>query len=72
VGLHRFSCLNKCDSFQVRFTVLIESSASSDKTWDVALWHNFENYDEWTSLSLQSISEPSVVRASSLMATCTI
>ncbi|KAF1841878.1 glycoside hydrolase family 36 protein [Cucurbitaria berberidis CBS 394.84] len=44
----------------VRFTVLIESSAGSEKTWDVALWHNFENHDKWTSLSLEAIPEPSV------------
>jgi hypothetical protein len=54
------------DKESVRFTVLIESSASSDKSWDVALWHNFESVDEWKSLSLKSISEPSVVRQSSL------
>ncbi|KAF2192639.1 glycoside hydrolase family 36 protein [Zopfia rhizophila CBS 207.26] len=46
----------------VRFTVLIESSASSEKAWDVALWHNFENRDQWTSLSLHSVQEsPSVL-----------
>jgi hypothetical protein len=45
----------------VTFTVLIESSASSDKTWEVALWHNFEHRDKWTSLTLNAISEPSVM-----------
>ncbi|KAF2030319.1 raffinose synthase protein-like protein Sip1 [Setomelanomma holmii] len=50
----------------VRFTVLIESSAGSDKTWDVALWHNFEGIHQWTSLSLMPSSEPdvTVVKAS--------
>jgi len=36
----------------VRFTVLIETSAGSDKTWEAALWHNFEDKDKWTSLNL--------------------
>ncbi|KAH3950293.1 hypothetical protein HBI81_245810 [Parastagonospora nodorum] len=48
------------DTTSVRFTVLIESSASSEKTWDVALWHNFEDSNQWTSLSLQPASEPNV------------
>lgn len=46
---------------QVRFTVLIESSAGSEKTWEVALWHSFEGANNWTSLQLNSIAEPSVV-----------
>ena len=36
----------------VQFTVLIETSAGSDKTWEAALWHNFEDKDKWTSLNL--------------------
>ncbi|KAF1913813.1 raffinose synthase protein-like protein Sip1 [Ampelomyces quisqualis] len=49
------------DQKSVRFTVLIESSAGSDKTWDVALWHNFEHVQKWTSLALQPVSEPNVM-----------
>ncbi|KAF2132220.1 glycoside hydrolase family 36 protein [Dothidotthia symphoricarpi CBS 119687] len=41
----------------VRFTVLLESSAGSQKDWEVALWHNFENDDKWTSSSLTSSPE---------------
>lgn len=36
---------------QVKITVLLESSSKKD--WQVALWSNFENRDEWTSSSLQ-------------------
>jgi hypothetical protein len=46
---------------RVTFTVLIESSAGSSKTWEVALWHNFEHRDKWTSLNLNATSEPSVM-----------
>jgi hypothetical protein len=46
---------------RVTFTVLIESSAGSSKDWEVALWHNFEHRDEWTSLPLNATSEPSVM-----------
>ncbi|KAL6712570.1 hypothetical protein ACN47E_000447 [Coniothyrium glycines] len=48
------------DKQSVRFTVLVESSIGSDKSWDVALWHNYENLNKWTSLSLQAAPEPSV------------
>ncbi|KAF2823401.1 glycoside hydrolase [Ophiobolus disseminans] len=41
----------------VRFTVLIESSAGSEKTWEVALWHNFEHVEKWTKLTLQPSAE---------------
>ncbi|KAH8710191.1 raffinose synthase protein-like protein Sip1 [Phaeosphaeriaceae sp. PMI808] len=44
----------------VRFTVLIESSSGSNRNWEVALWHNFEHVDKWTSLNLTPSSEPSV------------
>jgi len=40
----------------VQFTVLIETSAGSDKTWEAALWHNFEDKDKWTSLNLNPAS----------------
>lgn len=49
------------DQESVRFTVLIESAASSEKSWDVALWHNFEHVDRWTSLSLQAVQQPNVM-----------
>src|SRR5690242_3962295 len=54
------------DRKTVKFTVLIESSAGSDKTWEAALWHNFEDEDKWTSLNLEPAPEPSltVVKAS--------
>jgi hypothetical protein len=50
----------------VKFTVLIESSAGSDKKWEAALWHNFDDREKWTSLSLKPAPEPSltVVKAS--------
>ncbi|RYO23770.1 hypothetical protein AA0111_g9076 [Alternaria arborescens] len=48
------------DRESVRFTVVIESSAGSAKTWEVALWHNFDTLDQWTSTSLQSSNEASV------------
>lgn len=50
----------------VKFTVLIESSEGSEKTWEAALWHNFEDKDKWTSLNLKPASEPSltIVKAS--------
>ncbi|KAF1942148.1 glycoside hydrolase [Clathrospora elynae] len=48
------------DRDSVRFTVLIESSAGSEKTWEVALWHNLESQDKWTSSSLEPNTEPSV------------
>ncbi|KAL5117678.1 hypothetical protein ACEQ8H_004426 [Pleosporales sp. CAS-2024a] len=44
----------------VRFTVLIESSAGSEKTWQVALWHNFQDPAQWTSLTFEPVSQPSV------------
>jgi len=44
----------------VRFTVLIESSITSEKTWEVALWHNLQSRNQWTSLRLESMAEPSV------------
>ena len=52
------------DRESVRFTVVIESSAGSAKTWEVALWHNFDTLDQWTSTSLQSSNEASVVSIS--------
>ncbi|KAF2007168.1 glycoside hydrolase family 36 protein [Amniculicola lignicola CBS 123094] len=49
----------------VRFTVLIESSSSTDKDWNVSLWHNFHDSAEWTSLSLEPSQEsPSVMTVS--------
>ncbi|KAF1832731.1 glycoside hydrolase [Decorospora gaudefroyi] len=48
------------DRESVRFTVLIESSAGSEKTWEVALWHNFDTLDKWTSSSLTPVAEPAV------------
>jgi len=48
-------------SAKVKFTVLIESAAGSQKTWEVALWHNFDASDQWTSSSLKPSAEPSVV-----------
>lgn len=50
----------------VKFTVLIESSAASEKKWEAALWHNFDHRETWTSLSLKPAPEPSltVVNAS--------
>lgn len=50
----------------VKFTVLIESSAGSEKTWEAALWHNFDDREKWTSLSLKPAPEPAltVVKAS--------
>ncbi len=44
----------------VKFTVLIESSEGSDKTWEAALWHNFEDKEKWTSLNFKPASEPSL------------
>ncbi|KAI8937818.1 hypothetical protein NX059_005512 [Plenodomus lindquistii] len=44
----------------VRFTVVIESSAGSDRSWEVALWNNLEAHDQWSSLSLKPMVEPSV------------
>ncbi|KAF1366074.1 raffinose synthase protein-like protein Sip1 [Lizonia empirigonia] len=44
----------------VKFTVLIESSAGSEKKWEAALWHNFGDCEKWTSLSLRPASEPSL------------
>ena len=38
--------------------MLIESPISTEKTWNVALWHNFEAQDKWTSLSLEPVQEP--------------
>lgn len=51
---------------RVRFTVLIESSFGSEKPWEVALWHNLESHDKWTTLNLKAIPEPSltIVRTS--------
>lgn len=57
------------DQPQVRFTVLIESAASAGKSWDVALWHNFEHVDKWTSLSLQAAQQPNVVSPAKLVDT---
>lgn len=50
----------------VKFTVLIESSLGSERTWEAALWHNFEDKETWTSLALESTPDPSltVVKAS--------
>lgn len=48
------------DKASVKFTVLIESSAGSEKTWEAALWHNFDDREKWTSLNLKSVPEPSV------------
>ncbi|KAF2205960.1 raffinose synthase protein-like protein Sip1 [Delitschia confertaspora ATCC 74209] len=42
---------------KVTFTVLIESSSSSEKTWSVALWHNFDP-DKWQSLNLKEVPNP--------------
>jgi hypothetical protein len=44
----------------VKFTVLIESSAGSEKKWEAALWHNFDDKEKWTSLSLKPAPEPSL------------
>jgi hypothetical protein len=44
----------------VQFNVLIETSAGSDKTWEAALWHNFEDKDKWTSLNLKPAPEPNL------------
>lgn len=44
----------------VKFTVLIESSAGSDKTWEAALWHNFDDKEKWTSLDLRPAPAPSL------------
>jgi hypothetical protein len=44
---------------QVKFTVLIESSAA--KPWNVALWHNFNSREKWSSLALQQVDEPQSV-----------
>ncbi|KAF2709665.1 glycoside hydrolase family 36 protein [Pleomassaria siparia CBS 279.74] len=41
----------------VKFTVLIESSLATEKGWDVALWHNFEDREKWTSLSLEPLQD---------------
>ncbi|KAF2476544.1 raffinose synthase protein-like protein Sip1 [Lindgomyces ingoldianus] len=47
----------------VRITVLVESSITSQKSWNVSLWHNFEDRDKWTSLSLEPAPvPPSVLR----------
>jgi hypothetical protein len=47
-------------SQSVRFTVLIESSQKNP--WNVALWHNFDNQERWTSLSLQPLDrQPSTI-----------
>ena len=57
-----------CDRETVKFTVLIESSASSEKKWEAALWHNFDDKEKWTSLNLKPAPEPSltVVKASQI------
>lgn len=54
------------DRTTVNFTVLIESSIGSEKTWEAALWHNFDDKEKWTSLNLKPAPEPSltVVKAS--------
>lgn len=44
----------------VKFAVLIESSPGSEKTWEAALWHNFEARDKWTSLALKPAPEPCI------------
>ncbi|KAH9863252.1 hypothetical protein IAQ61_009529 [Plenodomus lingam] len=44
----------------VRFTVVIESSTGSEKSWEVALWNNLEVHDQWASLSLNPMIGPSV------------
>jgi len=46
---------------QVKFTVLIESSASREKTWNVALWHNHNDPNKWESLALKEINKPATV-----------
>jgi hypothetical protein len=48
------------DRKSVKFTVLIESSAGSEKTWEAALWHNFDDKEKWTSLTLESAPEPAI------------
>ncbi|KAJ8110286.1 hypothetical protein OPT61_g6830 [Boeremia exigua] len=48
------------DRKAVKFTVLIESSEGSDKTWEAALWHNFDDKEKWTSLNLKPAPEPSL------------
>ncbi|KAF2109244.1 raffinose synthase protein-like protein Sip1 [Lophiotrema nucula] len=42
----------------VKFTVLIESATGSNKDWEVALWHNFESQENWTSLELGALQNP--------------
>lgn len=44
----------------VKFTVLIESSVGLEKTWEVALWHNFHDQEKWTSLNLKQAPGPSL------------
>ncbi|KAF2876898.1 raffinose synthase protein-like protein Sip1 [Massariosphaeria phaeospora] len=45
----------------VRFTVLIRSSTTPGKIWEVALWNNFEDRQNWTSLKFEPIQEPESV-----------
>ncbi|EOA81496.1 hypothetical protein ACJQWK_10887 [Exserohilum turcicum] len=52
------------DRDSVRFTVVIQSSVLSEKTWQVALWHNFDTSDQWTSSSLSPTNEPTVTAVS--------
>ncbi|KAF2022040.1 glycoside hydrolase family 36 protein [Aaosphaeria arxii CBS 175.79] len=49
----------------VRFTVLVEST--TDKSLSVALWHNSERKENWTSVNLKPIEQsPSVITVDSL------
>ncbi|KAB2574208.1 putative galactinol--sucrose galactosyltransferase 1 [Lasiodiplodia theobromae] len=40
------------DQTSVCFNALIETDPSSQKTWEVALWHNHAGHDEWEKLIL--------------------
>ena len=46
------------DPTQIKFTVLVESFVATEKDWHVALWHNFEDQEKWSSLRLDPVQEP--------------
>ncbi|KAJ5025298.1 glycoside hydrolase family 36 protein [Bipolaris maydis] len=52
------------DRDSVKFTVIIESSVGAEKSWEVALWHNFHASDKWTSSNFEPNLEPTVTAVS--------
>ncbi|PGH34935.1 hypothetical protein GX50_02286 [[Emmonsia] crescens] len=61
--LGQVTCLKRNgNGDNLRFTVLLQSSRSlPEQTWEVSIWHNVNNSDDWEALPLQKGSTSQVI-----------